>query len=185
MDSRDALIASLREEISQLKAYIKELEKRLSKDSGNSSKPPSSDGLGKKPKRPSSRQKSQRPSGGQTGHSGRTLKQVAHPDEVVRHELSQCPQCQGDLKGWAVAERRKRPVFDIPKPTLAVTEHQVEVKCCPGCRRQVSSDFPPEVTAPVQYGPVLQSYAVYLSTQQLLPEGPESVNRSETHGLIN
>jgi uncharacterized coiled-coil protein SlyX len=37
-------------QIKQLEARIKELEQRLNKNSSNSSKPPSSDGLGKPPR---------------------------------------------------------------------------------------------------------------------------------------
>ncbi len=178
MDSRDALIAELRKEIAKLKqlvlqqsAEIAELKRRFNKNSGNSSKPPSSDGLGKSTKPRSSRQKSTFPSGGQQGHRGRTLKQVSSPDVLLRHRLSECPNCAGDLRAIAVAEVSKRQVFELPKPQLEVTEHQVERKRCPCCQHLVSSAFPANVKAPVQYGPRLQSYAVYLSTQQLLPEG--------------
>jgi hypothetical protein len=42
-----SLVKSQSEELSHLKAYIKELESRLNENSRNSSKPPSSDGLTK------------------------------------------------------------------------------------------------------------------------------------------
>ena len=64
----------------------------------------------------------------------------------------------------------KRQVFDIPPPTVTVTEHQAEVKACWCCQSRVRAHFPEGVSAPVQYGTVLQSYSVYLQTQQLLPE---------------
>ena len=55
---------------------IKELQAKLSKDSSNSGKPPSSDGLAKKktlPRTESQRKKGQKPNGGQVGHEGSTL----------------------------------------------------------------------------------------------------------------
>ena len=59
-------------------------------------------------------------------------------------------------------------VHDLPEPKLEVTEHQAEVKTCPcGCVNRAT--FPPEVAAPVQYGPRVKSVGVYLGEYQLLP----------------
>jgi transposase len=81
------LIASLRAEITALRAEVAELRRRLNLDSSNSSKPPSSDGLKKQPRIVGSlRGRSGKPSGGQAGHEGRTLRQVINPDVTVRHE---------------------------------------------------------------------------------------------------
>ena len=60
---------------------IKQLEGRLAKNSKNSSKPPSSDGLNK-PAPKSLRKSGQNPNGGQPGHNGATLRQSAHVDET-------------------------------------------------------------------------------------------------------
>ena len=67
----EALVAQQREQIEQLGVYIRELEARLAKDSHNSSKPPSSDGLKRKTK--SLRAKSGKKAGGQLGHRGEFL----------------------------------------------------------------------------------------------------------------
>ena len=77
----------------KLSARVEELERQLGKNSQNSSKPPSSDGLKKKPMPQSLREKSGKVSGGQAGHKGDTLKQVALADEVVTHEMKMCPRC--------------------------------------------------------------------------------------------
>lgn len=57
---------------------VEELERRLAKDSHNSSLPPSRDHGKRTPL--GQRKKSQKPSGGQTGHQGHTLMQVQTPD---------------------------------------------------------------------------------------------------------
>ena len=78
-----ALIQAQAAEIAALKARIAELERRLGLNSSNSSKPPSSDGL-KKPARVSSlRESSGKKAGGQPGHKGETLRQVANPDKII------------------------------------------------------------------------------------------------------
>src|SRR4051812_41006724 len=61
---------------------IEELERRLGKNSHNSSKPPSSDGFSRKRKQ---RAKSEKRTGGQHGHTGHALEQVALPDQVLIH----------------------------------------------------------------------------------------------------
>src|ERR1700687_4824822 len=85
------LLASKDRRIAELEAVVAELLRRLGRDSTNSSKPPSSDGLKKKPRAPRSlRGKSGKKSGGQAGHAGDTLRQVAQPDFVVPHEACVC-----------------------------------------------------------------------------------------------
>jgi hypothetical protein len=73
-----ALIASLQRELEALRAENAELRRRLGLDSSTSSKPPSSDGLRKKPV--SLREPSGRASGGQEGAQGRN----ASPDRRAR-----------------------------------------------------------------------------------------------------
>jgi transposase len=71
------LILQLREEMAQMARRLQALEDQLAKNSHNSSKPPSSDGLKKKPR--SLRERGQRQRGGQTGHDGHTLAMVSDP----------------------------------------------------------------------------------------------------------
>ena len=160
---RDVLITKLLEEIAELK-------RRLNLDSGNSSKPPSSDGLRKKPAPKSLRTKSGKPSGGQLGHVGTTLEQIAVPDMTELHAVTQCPHCMADLSQVAVSRIIKRQVFDLPEPRVEVTEHQVEVKRCPCCGKEVLGVFPSDVSAPVQYGPRVRGHVIYFLHQQLIPE---------------
>ncbi|WP_133126887.1 DUF6444 domain-containing protein [Legionella nagasakiensis] len=132
-----AKIAELEKIVAQQAAEIAELKKRLNKDSSNSSKPPSSDGL-KKPSRTSSlREQGKHPSGGQKGHRGTTLKQVVHPNHVVTHELEQCPDCGRSLVQEVAKGIVKRQVFDLPAVQVEVTEHRAEMKFCTCCQKQV------------------------------------------------
>jgi transposase len=164
-----AIIIELRRQIAEQAALIQELRDQLAKNSQNSGKPPSSDGLKKKPRTRSLRQKGKRQSGGQPGHEGHTLKQVEQPDHIERHEVNTCPHCKTDLREVNVCGIEKRQVFDIPPVRLEVTEYRAEVKVCPGCGQQVKGQFPEGVTQPVQYGPRLKAQAVYLNNYQLIP----------------
>lgn len=161
------LVTQLVERLQGLERKVKELEGRLSKDSHNSSKPPSSDGLGKRTK--SLRSKSEKPSGGQAGHSGQTLEWRSEPDVVECHPVEVCSGCGTSLATVAVEEVIARQVFDLPPTEIKVTEHQVEVKSCPHCGQVNKGSFPPEAKTVVQYGPRLKSMMVYLMEGQLLP----------------
>ena len=87
----EELIATLKRRIEALEAENAELRRRLGLDSSNSSKPPASDGLKKKPRvLRSLRTRTGKLSGGQKGHRGDTLRQVAAPDVVVEHTAERC-----------------------------------------------------------------------------------------------
>ena len=146
-----------------------DLRRQLAKNSGNSSKPPSSDGL-KKPSPRSLRGKSGKKSGGQVGHRGNTLRQTPTPDFVERHEATHCSACQGALTAEMAKGMERRQVFDLPAPRLEVTEHQAAVYCCDHCRAMTTAGFPDGVTAHVQYGTRMRAAAVYCNVQQLIPE---------------
>lgn len=163
-----AIILELERQLREQAALIQELRDQLAKNSQNSGKPPSSDGL-KKPRTRSLRKKSGRRSGGQKGHQGHTLKMVEQPDQIQVYEASTCSHCATDLQSVEPCGYEKRQVFDVPPVRIEVTEHQAEVKTCPGCGQQVKGDFPSDVTQPVQYGPRLKAQASYLNNYQFIP----------------
>ncbi|HVI35163.1 MAG TPA: IS66 family transposase, partial [Gaiellales bacterium] len=163
-----AWIAEQDMRIAEQDARIAELERQLAASSRNSSKPPSSDGLDR-PAPKSLRGRSGRKPGGQPGREGRTLRQVAVPDEVVVHEPGACSGCGGML----VADDPptgviRRQVFDIPTITVRVVEHRLISRRCV-CGALTCAAGPAGVTAPVAYGPHAAAIAVYLVLGQHLP----------------
>jgi transposase len=164
-------IAELEDKLVALAEENADLRRRLARNSDNSSQPPSSDGLKKKPRVAGSlRGKSGKKSGGQVGHRGDTLRQTLTPDFVEGHEAERCGACQGALTAAMVTGVERRQVFDLPQPRLEVTEHQARIYCCAHCRAMTTADFPDGVNAHVQYGPRARAAAIYCNVQQLIPE---------------
>ena len=97
-------IKQLQIQVQALQVRVGALEAQLAKNSSNSSKPPGSDGFRKQPK--SQRGKSDKKSGGQEGHAGKTRTQIADPDHIEIHTPTSCQGCgsyqnQGFLHGKA------------------------------------------------------------------------------------
>ena len=177
------LLASKDRRIAELEALVAELLRRLGLDSTNSSKPPSSDGLKKKPRAPRSlRGKSGKKRGGQEGHAGDTLRQVAQPDFVVPHEACVCRHCRLPLDPKAPIAIEKRQVFDLPERLLLVTEHQASAYRCANCRGVTKAAFPEGVVSPAQYGERFKAAAVYMNVQQLIPEDRTAQAMSDMFG---
>ena len=167
-------VERLRAENAVLLARVAELERRLGLNSSTSGKPPSSDGLAKPKREPrtrSLREASGKLPGGQKGHKGETLRQVAEPDTIVAHYPDTCPACGSGLTAEASTGYSVRQVFDLPEPQpLLVTEYRAHTCRCGRCGERVRAAFPADVTAPVQYGPRIAAMVVYLLHYQLLPE---------------
>ena len=158
-------IGELETENAQLKTENEQLRRRLDLKSHNSHKPPSSDGLAKKPALPKS---SGKKNGGQDGHAGKTLERVENPDQIVIHHA---PQCLGCGRKFSVADVenivQKRQVFDIPVPKIEVTEHQLgEISCCGD---KYYGEFPSQVPRSVQYGHRIKGLSVVLNNDYRLP----------------
>jgi transposase len=163
-----ALVGQLCAQIAELAARVKELEDRLAINSRNSSKPPSSDGPAKQTR--SLRQPSTKKSGGQPGHPGTTLKQVAEPEQVLTHAPQQCAFCGRALTEGAgrLAEER-RQVFELPPLKLVVTEHRVVLTECPRCGQENIGAFPDGVSCGASYGAGVKGLLVSLNQEHLVP----------------
>ena len=168
-DAVFAEFTALQEQMALLAARLKELEDRLGKNSHNSSKPPSSDGLAKKPV--SLRPQTGRKPGGQKGHPGKTLALTDTPDKVVVHAPDQCACCGLPLAEAVAEPGERRQVADLPPLRLFITEHQSQRKTCGGCGAVTCGAFPAGVSQTAQYGSRVKALGVYLSSYQLLPYG--------------
>jgi transposase len=188
----EALILTLQAQNGELRAIIAaqnariaDLERQLGLNSGNSGKPPSSDGLKKKPVRVSSlRERSGKKTGGQQGHPGKTLSRTDSPDATIDHFPDTCAGCGGPLNEAMSTGHTARQVFDLPEPQpLLVTEHRAHACCCAKCGTQTRAAFPEDVTAPVQYGANIAAVVVYLLHFQFLPEKRLAMLMADLFGI--
>lgn len=174
MDEKDKLIAAqaednriLKDLVVVLTAKVAELTAQLNKNSNNSGKPPSSDGLRKgAPK--NSRTPSEKKSGGQKGHNGVTKELSPAPDTIV--ELK--PQADCDCGGTIILETDTvtvRQVADIQLAQLITIEYRAFSGACDLCGKTYKASFPDTVNSTVSYGENIQAIVTYLNTYQLIP----------------
>ena len=155
-----SMLESQARQIAAFQTQVAELQSRLNKNSRNSSKPPSSDGLNK-PAPKSLRVAGKKRTGGQKGHAGNTLRQATQPDNIIVHAVpDQCQACQQELPFAHVVETRQ--VFDWPVLQFEVTEHRAMQAIC-RCGQIHTAEFPAGVSATVQYGPHAQAAMVHLN----------------------
>jgi transposase len=172
-----------RAELAGARERIAELEARLRQNPRNSSRPPSSEGLGKPaPGQRSLRKRSGRKPGGQDGHKGTTLAQVARPDREIRHEPGCCARCRAGLAGRPVTGVERRQVFDLQPVRAEVTEHQLIEREC-GCGHRTKATAPRGAEAPVQYGPRTAAVIVYLHAGQFLSKQRTALALAELFGI--
>jgi len=167
----ESIISQQHQKISDLENKIRTLELQLldrTKNSQNSSKPPSTDSPYEKPAPKSRREDNGRKPGGQKNHEGNTLEMVTNPTHTIRYSVSTCGKCGLDLTTIPIKGVISRQSYDIPPLEIEVTEHQVEVKKC-NCGHCNQADFPIWVNRYVQYGPNIKGLLVYLQNYQLLP----------------
>jgi transposase len=178
---RDAQAAELRALVADLQAQVAELAARAGQNSKNSSRPPSSDGLGK-PAPKSLRKRTGRKPGRPKGQPGATMSLTDHPDHVIRHEPGCCGRCGAGLGGARVTGVERRQVTEIPPVKAEVTEHQMTERECPGCGARTRAQAPDGVVAPVQYGPRVAAMATYLWHGQFLSRDRTAAALGEMFG---
>lgn len=159
------MVESLTKTVQTLQNEVTQLKK--TKNSNNSSLPPSHDLF--KHKNQSLREKSNKKTGGQKGHKGKTLQMSPNPDSIVVHKpQTQCPNCGKSHDNSQLQLKTKRQVVDIPIIKSYITEHQVYSAKC-DCGHVNCGNFPKEVSAPIQYGNNVVALTAYLSSRQYIP----------------
>ena len=151
-------IEKLREQVAERDRQIADAEKQIAdlerqlaarkKNSTNSSKPPSSDGLaGTQRQRCSPRKKSGRKPGGQPGHMGKERPRVEKPDRSEEILPLQCKRC-GSALPQALEERVLSgdvfscQIVDLPEVMLpVVTEYQYPKLVCPCCQKETRAEL--------------------------------------------
>jgi transposase len=148
-------IELLRGQLTSLAHELANLRERIGRSSRNSSKPPSSDGIGFKP--PERRKGIGRKRGGQQGHrgSGPELLPIERVDEVVDHHLDACRRC-GQLLDGVDRDPLRHQVIEIPLITPLVIEHRLHRLVCPCCSTITCATLPADVEAS-HYGPRLSA----------------------------
>jgi len=144
-------VADAEKQIADAQKQIADLERQLAtrkRNSTNSSKPPSSDGLaGTQRSRCSPRKKSGRKPGGQPGHLGQERQWVEKPDRTEEVLPLQCKHCQTALpqtpeKRQTTGDVFRRQIVDLPEAILpVVTEYQYPKLVCPGCQKGTRAEL--------------------------------------------
>ena len=159
----------------ELISRLDELEKEneflrgllISKNSQNSSKPPSTEIVS--PKRTSSLRKSTgKKPGGQLGHKGNNLEIVACPDVIEKRTVDFCNACGSNLGDAPEIFVAKRQLIDIPPIKLITTEQQVYKRTC-SCGHTSEGAFSNNANAPVGYGENIESLVAYFHARHYLP----------------
>ena len=151
--------------IAELEAEVHDLRGQLTRNSSNSSTPPSADPPGApKPvvKRPTGRQP-----GGQPGHPGHHRQRLPaeRVNHVIRYVPTTCLRCHSPLPDEPAPhdpEPQWHQVAELPKIAAVVTEHQGHARTCPKCGLLNSAAIPSAVRAHV-IGPRLAAVMSYFS----------------------
>lgn len=161
---REEDILLLHQQVMEMQRQIEELQNRLNKNSSNSHKPPSSDGLKKKVH--NSREKSGKKQGAQKGHEGKSLLMTETPDTIITHKVEGYCQCGKSLNRLETTNIQRRQVIDLVDKFVEITEHQIEIKSC-ACGLVHSGEEGQYI--PIQYGERIKGLSVYLNQYQYIP----------------
>ncbi len=155
---------SLFQQMIEMEQRIHELESQTKKNSSNSHKPPSSDGLTKKIQ--NNREKSDRKQGAQNGHEGKTLQMTERPDRVEKLTVKGKCMCGRNLEGQQIINIQRRQEIDLVEKLTQVTEYQIEVR---GCTCGAVHYGEEGRLVPIQYGERIKSMMVYLNQYGFMP----------------
>ena len=155
---------SVNAEIRRLEAKIRQLEERLSRNSSNSSQPPSADG----PEVVRQKRRRKRKRGGRRGHKGcsRTLAPADQVDAIVECKPDRCCACAHPLSGDDPSPWRHQ-ISEIPEPRIEITEYRRHRLSCPSCGRVTTGGLP-EGVSHSSFGPRLHALTSLMTGRFLL-----------------
>lgn len=161
---RDGRIADLERQVEECLATIKTLSEKvasLSKNSGNSSKPPSSDIV--KPPRPRLARGPRR-IGGQPGHPGTCRSPVPadQVDRIIEHHPTRCPRHGEPLNLTSTGEPRIQQVIELKERPIEVIEHRCFGHACRVDGEIIYASLPDGVIEGPVLGPRLMSMIGYM-----------------------
>lgn len=172
-----AVVPELQAAVTRLQLQVQELTEQRSRNSGNSSRPPSSDPPWRqRPKKPPSDKKR----GGQPGHPGtcRRLQPESAVDHLVVVTPPTCEHCGSDFPDSLPRRRKYRrwQVVELPPIQPETTEYQLQARHCNHCRRRTWARLPAGVSHRC-VGPRVQAMASLLS-------GACRVSRRQVQSLL-
>lgn len=163
VDADDALVRYLDGDADDVLDGLKDLNRRINMNSGNSSIPSSKDKPWHRPKKRSLRIETGRKAGGQAGHPGSTMAIPHEADRVVMLYPPGCESCPKraeceSLGAFSCAE--KRSVVDIEVSTTVTEYRALRRGPCPSASAKGDTGvFPEGVRAFVQYGDGIAVFA--------------------------
>lgn len=159
----EAIVAAKDAQIAALEKQVKELLERLTRNSGNSNKPPSSDPPAARAQRRKNKGKSGLKRGAQPGHDGssRALLPVEEVDHVVDFFPTHCENCCTTLPETPDPLATRYQATDVPPIKPVTTEYRVHAVDCPTCgfRTCAAHDQVPVS----QFGPRLSAIVALLT----------------------
>ena len=167
-------IAELKSDLVALAEEVRQLRRRLGRNSGNSSMAPSADDLpgrtapepGPEPKRGGGRKPGKQP-----GAPGSHLAWSQVPDDTVDHFPAGCCECGADLAAAGdLGVAASHQVIDVPLESAAVTQHDLHEVAC-SCGRVHRAPAPAGSGTPgtVSYGLAVQALCAYLIAAHAIP----------------
>ena len=163
LKQRDERIAALEKQVAELSELVAKLTDKvakLSKNSSNSSKPPSSD-IVKPPRK--KKGNGSRNIGGQPGHTKheRTPFATDEIDDFQTHTLDVCPDCGGKLQEVETAARVVQQVEVVKKPTH-IEQHTGLCYWCEHCQKFHYAPMPAHIEKGQLIGPRLTATIAYM-----------------------
>lgn len=175
--SVQALVMGLLTRLQALEVEVAKLREQVKQNSGNSSKPPSSDGPGVVKGR-IEKKRSGRKRGGQPGHPGAQRKLVAVEELKAEYDLKpDTCRCCGESLAGEDAHPYRHQVAEIPPVKIEVTEYRLHTLACERCGAETRAKLP-EGVPQGGFGPRFQAQVSILS-------GKYHLSKRETVGILD